>query len=190
MTLWDAIREAEIRIGLKTLVDSVAEPPKTGDGVQFQYSCPFHQDKKPSFGLHSRLNVFHCLSCGKGGNIYTFARLWVEFDIGIDHAGRRDVFRFWGTIDPKFLSLKLTVVDRPPPDPESKVKFLQNLRDPEKRIIPAYRPRTPEEKRFYIAGIMMQLDEEILDQFVKHATNQHAGIPQEVDLLGDILGGL
>lgn len=35
-------------------------------------SCPFHEDKKPSFKIYDYSNSFHCFSCNKGGSIIDF----------------------------------------------------------------------------------------------------------------------
>lgn len=34
--------------------------------------CPFHDDKKPSFGANLKTGVYNCLACGKKGNAITF----------------------------------------------------------------------------------------------------------------------
>lgn len=34
--------------------------------------CPFHEDKTPSFSVNEKKQIFHCFSCGRGGNIFSF----------------------------------------------------------------------------------------------------------------------
>ena len=34
--------------------------------------CPFHEDKTPSFSVNERKQLFHCFSCGRGGNVFNF----------------------------------------------------------------------------------------------------------------------
>jgi len=34
--------------------------------------CPFHDDKKPSFGANLKTGVYNCLACGEKGNAITF----------------------------------------------------------------------------------------------------------------------
>lgn len=36
--------------------------------------CPFHEDKTPSFSVNERKQLFHCFSCGRGGNVFNFIR--------------------------------------------------------------------------------------------------------------------
>lgn len=34
--------------------------------------CPFHDERTPSFSVTDEKQIFHCFSCGKGGNLFTF----------------------------------------------------------------------------------------------------------------------
>ena len=51
-----------------------------GDSVRLRKSgptrymglCPFHSEKTPSFSVESRLQIFKCFGCGKGGDVFTF----------------------------------------------------------------------------------------------------------------------
>jgi DNA primase len=36
--------------------------------------CPFHQEKKPSFTVHVTLQIYHCFSCGVGGDVIKFVQ--------------------------------------------------------------------------------------------------------------------
>ena len=36
--------------------------------------CPFHQEKTPSFSVHSGRQWFHCFGCGKSGDVFTFVQ--------------------------------------------------------------------------------------------------------------------
>lgn len=35
-------------------------------------SCPFHDDKTPSFSVSEKKQIYHCFSCGRGGNVFSF----------------------------------------------------------------------------------------------------------------------
>ncbi|USS91039.1 DNA primase [Fructilactobacillus carniphilus] len=34
--------------------------------------CPFHEERTPSFSVNEEKQIFHCFSCGRGGNVFTF----------------------------------------------------------------------------------------------------------------------
>jgi DNA primase len=40
----------------------------------FKGLCPFHQEKTPSFSVHSGRQRFHCFGCGKGGDVFNFVQ--------------------------------------------------------------------------------------------------------------------
>lgn len=34
--------------------------------------CPFHEERTPSFSVNEPKQIFHCFSCGRGGNVFSF----------------------------------------------------------------------------------------------------------------------
>ncbi|AVW05040.1 DNA primase [Lactiplantibacillus plantarum] len=34
--------------------------------------CPFHEERTPSFSVNEQKQIFHCFSCGRGGNVFSF----------------------------------------------------------------------------------------------------------------------
>ena len=41
-------------------------------GQNYVASCPFHEDRNPSFSIHSQKQIYKCFSCGRGGNVFGF----------------------------------------------------------------------------------------------------------------------
>jgi DNA primase len=41
-------------------------------GKNYIGSCPFHQEKTPSFTVSDDKQIFHCFGCGAGGNVFKF----------------------------------------------------------------------------------------------------------------------
>ena len=34
--------------------------------------CPFHEERTPSFSVQEEKQLYHCFSCGRGGNVFSF----------------------------------------------------------------------------------------------------------------------
>lgn len=48
-------------------------------GNQYQCSCPFHIDKKPSFGINTE-GIYHCFSCQSKGNVVQLVQEILNLD--------------------------------------------------------------------------------------------------------------
>lgn len=46
--------------------------PLSKRGSNYMASCPFHEDRNPSFSVSQSKQIFKCFSCGRGGNVFTF----------------------------------------------------------------------------------------------------------------------
>lgn len=41
-------------------------------GQNYTCSCPFHEDRNPSFSIQAQKQIFKCFSCGRGGDVFNF----------------------------------------------------------------------------------------------------------------------
>ena len=64
-----------------TLIEKVKQipianflPPSRNhrNGGYQMYSCPFHEDRKPSLAVYEKDNTFYCFSCSEHGDNITF----------------------------------------------------------------------------------------------------------------------
>lgn len=46
--------------------------PLTKRGNNYTCSCPFHEDRNPSFSVSQSKQIFKCFSCGRGGTVFRF----------------------------------------------------------------------------------------------------------------------
>ena len=46
--------------------------PLTKRGVNYMCSCPFHEDRSPSFSVSPEKQIYKCSSCGRAGNVFGF----------------------------------------------------------------------------------------------------------------------
>jgi len=44
-------------------------------GTSYKGSCPFHNEKTPSFNVNPEKGFFHCFGCGVGGDVFKFLEL-------------------------------------------------------------------------------------------------------------------
>lgn len=51
-------------------------------GREYVGLCPFHDDKKPSMNVVPHKQMFHCFSCGAGGDVFTFVMDYHKMTFG------------------------------------------------------------------------------------------------------------
>jgi DNA primase len=64
------VKEIKGRLSIINLIESYTSVKKSGRG--FVGLCPFHDDKNPSMHVDGEKGLFHCFSCGAGGDIFGF----------------------------------------------------------------------------------------------------------------------
>ena len=47
---------------------------KKAGAQNFSGLCPFHQEKTPSFSVHSTRQFYHCFGCGASGDVFSFVQ--------------------------------------------------------------------------------------------------------------------
>ncbi len=71
-TSQEDIRErVRASVSLVDVVKQHVELEAKGDG-QWMGCCPFHDDKSPSLSVSDDKGVYHCFSCGAGGDVFKF----------------------------------------------------------------------------------------------------------------------
>ena len=54
--------------------------PLKKSGRNFKTTCPFHNEKTPSFTVSPEKQIFHCFGCGEGGNALSFLMKYERLD--------------------------------------------------------------------------------------------------------------
>src|SRR4030043_538703 len=66
----DKVSEIRDRSSILEVVSDYLTLKKAGKN--YRGLCPFHSDKTPSFMINEEKQIFHCLGCGEGGDVFTF----------------------------------------------------------------------------------------------------------------------
>lgn len=65
------VEEIKSRLNIIEIMQERLKLRRTG-GANYMASCPFHADKTPSLSISADKGVWHCFSCSRGGDIFTF----------------------------------------------------------------------------------------------------------------------
>ena len=66
----DVIESVRGSVNIADVVGQYVQLKKSGKNL-FGL-CPFHEEKTPSFSVNEEKQIFHCFSCGRGGNVFKF----------------------------------------------------------------------------------------------------------------------
>ncbi|BCX29674.1 hypothetical protein LTWDN19_02410 [Latilactobacillus curvatus] len=66
----DVIDDVRSQTNIVDVVGQYVQLKKSGNNL-FGI-CPFHDEKTPSFSVSEEKQIFHCFSCGRGGNVFKF----------------------------------------------------------------------------------------------------------------------
>lgn len=66
----EVINEVKSNVDIVELIGQYVQLNKRG--TNYMASCPFHEDKNPSFSVSQPKQIYKCFSCGRGGNIFGF----------------------------------------------------------------------------------------------------------------------
>lgn len=66
----EVIQEIRQKTDIVDIINQYVQLSKRGNN--YTASCPFHEDRNPSFSVHHGKQIYKCFSCGRGGNVYGF----------------------------------------------------------------------------------------------------------------------
>jgi DNA primase len=69
----DFAEHVKMNVDIVRMVSDYVKLKKTG--ANHKGLCPFHNEKTPSFHVHSTRQIFHCFGCGVGGDVFKFVML-------------------------------------------------------------------------------------------------------------------
>lgn len=69
----ESIERVRDAVDMLDLVGAKTELRRSGH--QWMGTCPFHDERTPSFSVNAADKVFHCFGCGEGGDLFKFVEL-------------------------------------------------------------------------------------------------------------------
>ncbi len=66
----DVIEEIRSQVNIVDVLSQFVQLKQSGKNL-FGL-CPFHEERTPSFSVSEDKQIFHCFSCGRGGNVFKF----------------------------------------------------------------------------------------------------------------------
>lgn len=69
----ESIERVRDAVDMLDLVGAKTELRRSGH--QWMGTCPFHDERTPSFSVNASDKVFHCFGCGEGGDLFKFVEL-------------------------------------------------------------------------------------------------------------------
>ncbi len=66
----DVIDDIRQRVNIVDIISKYVQLTERGQN-HFGH-CPFHEDQTPSFSVQEEKQFYHCFSCGRGGNVFSF----------------------------------------------------------------------------------------------------------------------
>ena len=68
----NSVEQLKNSIDIVEIISNYIEVKKAG--ANFKANCPFHQEKTPSFVVSPTKQIYHCFSCGVGGDAIKFVQ--------------------------------------------------------------------------------------------------------------------
>lgn len=66
----ETVQSIQTQVNILDIVGQFVQLRKQGKSLFGR--CPFHDERTPSFTVTEEKQLFHCFSCGRGGNVFNF----------------------------------------------------------------------------------------------------------------------
>ena len=66
----ETVQSIQSQVNILDIVGQFVQLRKQGKSLFGR--CPFHDERTPSFTVTEEKQLFHCFSCGRGGNVFNF----------------------------------------------------------------------------------------------------------------------